>query len=310
MTTATPSVTIIVPCYNAEATLERCIESLLAQTCSDFELILVNDGSSDRTGKIIDNYAVQDSRISAIHKSNGGVSTARNAALDVARGEYIVFADADDEIKPRWIDTFLSIVGNKDIAVQGIDFVGDTFSVKSIGTAESSDNRTLVSRLIKNWGLGYLFGKIFRRDIIEKNHIRFDPEIKFREDDIFVLHYAVYVKKWASTEQSNYVYYYPPDDKIYGSKITDCTEKVFKWLNEIFAKNIPHEILEYQAWSVKGAVVCSILDGKKLSPGLLEAYRITFAPANTLRQKILNLLILHSTSLGPLPKLLLRFINK
>ena len=309
MSTAIPSVSIIVPCFNTETTIERCVDSILAQTYSDFELILVNDGSQDRSGEIIDSYVARDSRIVAIHKPNGGVSTARNAALDIARGEYIVFADADDEVKPRWIWTFISIINDKGMAVQGIDFVGDTFFTKSIGTDESYDNHLLVSRLMSNYGLGYLFGKMFRRDIIEKNHIRFDSEIKFREDDIFVLHYAVYVQKWASTDQSNYIYYYPPDNKVYGSKITDCTEKVFKWLNVIFDNNIPQVILEYQAWSVKGAVVSSILDGKKLSSGLLEAYRTTFTPASTLRQRILNRLILHSTSLGPLPRLLLRLIN-
>ncbi len=303
-------ISIIVPCYNADATIRRCVDSLISQTYKDFELILVNDGSRDRTGEIIDNYAARDTRIVTIHKSNGGVSTARNAALDIAHGQYIVFADADDEIKPQWLETFLSVIEERDIAIQGIDFSGEINFVKSIGTKEGYDNHTLVSLLIQNWGLGYLFCKMFKRDIIEQHHIRFDPAIRFREDDIFVLNYAVYVKSWASTDQSNYIYYYPPDDKIYGSRITDCTEKVFYWLNEIYHNNIPRIILDYQAWSVKGAVVNTILEGKKLPSQLLEAYRITFAPGKTLRQKILNFIILHSASLGPIPYFLLRLINR
>ena len=94
-----PLFSVIVPVYKVENVLPRCIESILNQTVTDFELILIDDGSPDRSGEICDAYAAKDSRIRVIHQKNGGVSKARNAGLDIAQGEYIVFVDSDD-----WVD--------------------------------------------------------------------------------------------------------------------------------------------------------------------------------------------------------------
>jgi len=99
-TATAPKVSIIVPVYNAERHLERCVDSILSQEFQDVELILVDDGSTDGSPALCDAYAGRDSRVRAIHRENGGVSVARNAGIDVARGEYLQFLDADD-----WITT-------------------------------------------------------------------------------------------------------------------------------------------------------------------------------------------------------------
>ena len=91
-----PELSIIVPVYKVEPYLPKCIDSILAQTFSDFELILIDDGSPDRCGEICDEYAARDDRVVVIHRENRGVSAARNAGLDAARGEYIGFVDSDD----------------------------------------------------------------------------------------------------------------------------------------------------------------------------------------------------------------------
>lgn len=96
-----PTISIIVPVYNVEAYLCRCIDSILAQTFTDFELILVDDGSPDNCSSICDEYAKKDSRIVVVHKENGGLSDARNTGLDIAKGEYIGFVDSDDFIHPQ-----------------------------------------------------------------------------------------------------------------------------------------------------------------------------------------------------------------
>lgn len=95
-----PNVSIIVPVYNAEKTLERCVDSILNQTYGDFELLLVNDGSQDASGAICDHYAARDSRIRVFHRENAGVSAARNLALAHAVGSYLQFLDSDDWITP------------------------------------------------------------------------------------------------------------------------------------------------------------------------------------------------------------------
>ena len=99
---------IIVPVYNAEAYLDRCVQSILAQTMADFELILIDDGSPDRCGEMCDTYARQDPRIRVIHQANAGQAIARNRALDIAGGEYLSFVDSDDYIHPQMLELLLN----------------------------------------------------------------------------------------------------------------------------------------------------------------------------------------------------------
>lgn len=92
---------VIVPVYNVEKYLQECVDSILAQDVEDMEVILVDDGATDGSGKICNEYAEKDKRVTVIHKENGGVSTARNAGLDIARGKYITFVDSDDYLLPN-----------------------------------------------------------------------------------------------------------------------------------------------------------------------------------------------------------------
>lgn len=114
-----PKISIIVPIYNVEKYIEKCIQSILNQTFSDFELILVNDGSTDSCGEICDKYKKLDDRIIVIHKVNGGLSSARNAGIDIARGEYIGFIDSDDYIHEKMYEILYNnaITYNSDIVI-------------------------------------------------------------------------------------------------------------------------------------------------------------------------------------------------
>ena len=99
-----PKISVIVPVYKAEAYLHRCVDSLLAQTFQDFEVLLVDDGSPDRSGEICDEYARKDSRVRVFHKENGGVSSARQYGMDHAQGEYTIHADPDDWVEPTMLE--------------------------------------------------------------------------------------------------------------------------------------------------------------------------------------------------------------
>lgn len=103
---------IIIPIYNNESTLERCVESVLAQNIDDCEIIIVNDGSTDKSGAIADEWAKKDTRITVIHKSNGGPSEAKNYALDIVKADYITFVDSDDELEPNTLQPLLDILYN------------------------------------------------------------------------------------------------------------------------------------------------------------------------------------------------------
>lgn len=119
---------IIVPVYNTEDYLPKCIDSILAQTFHDFELILIDDGSSDRCGEICDEYAAKDTRIRVIHSENRGVSAARNTGLDIAQGEYIGFADSDDWIEPEMYETMIRTAQENevDVVICGIKYVQES----------------------------------------------------------------------------------------------------------------------------------------------------------------------------------------
>ena len=116
-------ISIIVPIYNAEQYLHRCIDSILHQNYTDFELLLIDDGSKDASGAICDEYAAKDTRVRVFHKENGGVSSARNLGLDNAQGEYITFCDADDYVDQEWLAAYRdAIAGDIDLAIQSCHY--------------------------------------------------------------------------------------------------------------------------------------------------------------------------------------------
>ena len=116
-------ISIIIPIYKVENLLERCVDSILRQTYDNIEILLVDDGSPDRCGEICDQYAIKDSRIKAIHKKNGGLSDARNAGIDVAKGEYITFIDSDDWVSEKYVKTLYDLLVSKSADISVCNFI-------------------------------------------------------------------------------------------------------------------------------------------------------------------------------------------
>jgi len=198
------TVSIIVPVYNAEKYLEKCISSLLNQNFSDFELILVNDGSKDNSGKICDEYAKADKRIKVFHKENGGVSSARNRGIDEAGGKYIMFCDSDDYIKEEFCAPLVSLANEDEdcLVIAGITKIKDDGSLKddlvceySEGTSEVLTNREFCDLYVKLnrkqpfYLVNMPYNKLFSKKIIDKHNLRFNTEIHYNEDFIFNLEY-------------------------------------------------------------------------------------------------------------------------
>lgn len=189
-------VSVILPVYNKIKYLPTTLPSLLSQTYRDFELIAVDDGSTDGSGDFLDRLAKTDSRVKVIHQPNAGVSAARNAALDRASGDYIVFADADDTVCPDWLEVLTkeAEVSGADIVVSG--FFSTDSNGKALDTVLPPEEGNITGKEFlgnfyahqSNHGLpGFGHGKIVRRDLIEKNNIRFTPGLKLAEDlDFFV----------------------------------------------------------------------------------------------------------------------------
>ena len=122
MESYTPKISVIVPVYNVEKYLSRCIDSILAQTFTDFELLLIDDGSKDKSGEICDEYANKDNHVKVFHKENGGVSSARNLGLDNAQGEWITFVDSDDFVNSDWLSYYAKSF-DVDLIVQGYQVI-------------------------------------------------------------------------------------------------------------------------------------------------------------------------------------------
>lgn len=177
---------VIVPVYKVEAVLPRCIESILSQTVTDFELILVDDGSPDRSGVICDEYAARDARIRVIHQQNAGVSAARNAGIRAAQGEYIVFVDGDDFVEPDILkylsgsDADLVMVGFSDYANNHITKI--LLDEHEKWELSSTDG---IQKYLKKCGTVFVWAKQYRKSIIDSNQICFREDMKYSEDIIF-----------------------------------------------------------------------------------------------------------------------------
>lgn len=178
-----PKISVIVPVYNVEQYLPRCIDSILAQTFTDFELLLIDDGSTDNSGKICDEYAKKkDTKIRVWHKENGGVSSARNMGLDFAKGEYIQFIDSDDFIEKNMFEIVYNTCENADIVVTDyyVNTKKQTIYKKQI---ISSD---IITSIFESKVFGALWNKFLKRSIIANSDLRFYDELDFCEDICFL----------------------------------------------------------------------------------------------------------------------------
>lgn len=205
-----PTVSIIVPAYNAEKYIGRCIESILSQTYSDFELILVDDGSVDFTSKICDSYAENDGRILVVHKENGGVSKARNIGLSKASGKYVMFVDSDDYIAEDMLSgMILKFTDSVDMVVASIKMITKTESVEYLmKNAELSVKEILESFCLEAFPRICLCGpwvKLYRKEILDCHCIRFDEGMSLGEDTVFNM---FYLKNCGSVSTVNNPYYF------------------------------------------------------------------------------------------------------
>lgn len=204
-----PAVSIVVPVYKVEKYLTECIDSILAQTFTDFELILVDDGSPDNSGKICDDYAARDSRIRVFHKENGGVSSARNFGIDNALGEWITFVDSDDFISSTFLyEMYAPVAKDKTLSFVCCGCVnysdGGTITPNQQYDTFGGDDKSFVFENFR----GLVFSKFFRKDILEKHNLKFDERIKLAEDYIFTLEYIFHIERYAFVSGTGYFYRY------------------------------------------------------------------------------------------------------
>ena len=226
-----PLVSIIVPVFNVEPYLRRCLDSIVNQTYTNLEIILVDDGSPDNCPAICDEYAARDKRVVVIHKDNGGLSDARNAGLDICNGEYISFVDSDDWVDKRYVEILL-----EPLQIQKYDFIIADYAK----TAEmSSDkhlfcpkglihgNDAIVSAYCRQTYPPSAWGKLYKRSFIETKKFRFKKKLLF-EDQLWSCQLAVAAQNIFTIHEKLYNYTVRTDS-IMQSSDTDFTKKIISW---------------------------------------------------------------------------------
>lgn len=202
-------ISIIVPVYKVEHYLVRCIDSILQQSYTVWELILVDDGSPDRSGEICDQYAQQDVRIKVIHQQNQGVSAARNHGIVLAKGEYITFVDSDDYLDKEFLSSF-DLQNGADLQVQGmISTYPDRDNQWLLPTVTNLQSMSVYEALSCSENVKFLFSpwaKLFRTSIIQEHTILFPTEICYTEDEVFVKRFLSYATSVSVMNQALYYY--------------------------------------------------------------------------------------------------------
>ena len=202
-----PLISVVVPIYNVEKYLKKCLDSILSQSYTNLEIILVDDGSPDNCGKICDEYRNKDSRIIVIHKKNGGLSSARNAGIDICKGEYLSFIDSDDFISPTYIEDLYSAINKYKVDIATFswyrEFYDETENLVKLDTSETTTSEELsVSEVLKLMFYQKIPSGVQHRLFIK----RIFDDIRFPEGNLFEEMATVYRTYLAGGKKSTIVY--------------------------------------------------------------------------------------------------------
>lgn len=260
----TPQISVIVPIYNTEKWLRRCLESILAQTFTDFELLLIDDGSTDSSGAICDKYAEKDSRIRIFHKPNGGVSSARNLGLDNARGEWITFVDSDDWIGSSYIENLINQPG-KDFHlslfwIEHSDNSSNASAGRAIYNQELTQQQSIDQLTSRLWNI---CSNLYRKDIITYSNLRFKEGLSMGEDTFFNYGYLAHSKSISICRNFDYHYHQDNQDSLSRKKHTideidmfvatsdETLSKFPKKIDLKFANQVLGNFIIYQLFTIK-----------------------------------------------------------
>ncbi len=280
-----PMVSIIVPVYNAEKGIGRCIESIRKQEYADFELILVDDGSKDSSGAICDEYAEKDERIRVIHQENAGVSAARNLAISQARGKYLQFVDSDDWLTPDAARLLVRAAEENRCDLVISDFyrvVGERVSHKGDIEEDGVFGREeFAAHMMENpadFYYGVLWNKLYRRELVEQYQLQMDSAISWCEDFMFNLEYIRHAERFFALQVP--IYYYVKTKGSLASQGMSITKTikmksmVFEYYNDFYKDVLQEADYEKRRLQVYKFLVDAAGDGAVMMPGLLGAKKL------------------------------------
>lgn len=243
-----PLVSVIIPVYNVKKYLKKCIESVILQTYENIEIILVNDGSTDGSGVICDEYAVNDMRIRVIHQDNFGVSYARNIGINIATGDYIQFVDSDDCLESIMIKKLVEVIDGSQMVICGYK---STYGNRSHpinknntcpieGEFKKNDFLNSFGILFKHGFINSPCNKLYLTDIIQKYGIRFNEDLSMGEDLIFNLEYINACERISIIQESLYNYISFNSDSLtrsFNKELFDNQKMLFSRIKEFLLSN-------------------------------------------------------------------------
>ena len=270
-----PAVSVIVPVYKAEKYLRKCVDSILAQTFRDFEVLLVDDGSPDGSGAICDEYAGKDPRVRVFHKENGGVSSARQCGLDNARGEYTIHADPDDWVEPNMLEELYAKAKAEDADIVICDFYYEYSPTRITVCRQRLKDRypeTVIAQLFRMEVTGCVWNKLVRTSLFRENGISFPKGINIGEDYSVVVALLLVAQKTSSVDLPLY-HYIRNQDSLTKRKSDDKLQQRIAFVSLVEATIAGHDKLFAVLPYFKLMVKCDILVGhpssklyKKLYP--------------------------------------------
>ncbi len=225
-------ISVIIPVYNAEKTLKKCLDSILNQSLKEIEIILINDGSKDKSDGICQNYVKKDTRILYINKSNEGCSITRNLGIDIAKGKYITFVDSDDYLEKEMYKSMYNIAkkDNSDIVVCGFNILDEKYNhLEKVRPAKYLDKMEYFK--IKNKCFNSPWNKIYKKELLKNNNIYFPKNTHMGEDLVFNVKAFYFAEKIDIVKECYYNYY----NNLFGAMNNVKKRKeIYISLNEIF----------------------------------------------------------------------------
>ncbi len=246
-------ISIIIPVYNSEKYLVRCLDSISRQSFEDFEVILVNDGSTDSSAQICDEYARKDSRYKVIHCRNNGVSVARNIGIDNASGLYISFIDSDDWVENDYLKSMIDVANSSvDIIISGIvcDYKDGNRKILTMEDCVSSIcNSQFFHKLIKSRLLFGPVAKLYKSDVLRRNNLKFIADVSYGEDRLFNYDYMRHVTTVATVSRACYHYVMHNSDSLSTRNYSDMFDLEYgQWVALLNLYKF-HRALTYEAKS-------------------------------------------------------------
>lgn len=272
---SSPKITVIVPVYNVEKYLHRCLDSIIQQTFNDIEILLVNDGSTDQSGHICDEYQAKDSRIKVFHKTNEGISATREYAVHLAKGDYIQFVDSDDWIDLDMLERLYNVAQNNEADIVACNFI-EEYGDQSVRISAITDNLQTFTRMVVSSYWGVLWKLLIKRELFHKGNIHFPKGIDGGEDYFVVT--SLLLEADTIAFEDIYPYHYfrgnehsfiatPSLEKlIFQVRATELVENKLQTHNLLYLYQ--SELNLRKCYTKLGVLRCSFWDGVYLFPEL------------------------------------------